>query len=231
MIDLIENLPDIPRWVEARAMHLAGCGRVFAEGNSVVVRNEQPGGRLVVVVERPTKLMLDAALADRPDREVFCDPEHGSLVASFLPTWSFEPAYLYQLENSSKLAPPDARVRLLGPEDTLEHLPAELRTELEYASSDHPIYTAFVAGSPASFAYAHWETEGQFDISIDTAVEYRRRGLAALSVSELIRRQLQCERQPVWGAMKSNVASQRLAEQLGFQRVDEMLLFCPASER
>ncbi len=230
MSDVIDSLPDIPRWVEARAIHLSGCGRVFVEGDACVIRNEQPGGRLVVVVGPVTRNVLEAALSDRPDREVLCVPEHDSVVAALLPTWNRERAYLYQLNTRNKLAPPDDRVRLLAPEDSLEHLPAELQTELACARSGHDIYTAFVAGHPASFAYAHWETEGQFDISVDTALEYRRQGLAQVAVSELTRSQGRRGRNPGWGALETNVASRCLAEVLGFRVVDEVVLFSHASE-
>ncbi len=76
MTDLLDRLPDIARWVEARAMLLSAAGRVFAKGDSCVVRNEQPGGRLVVVISHPTRSVMDEALSDRPDREVLCLPEH-----------------------------------------------------------------------------------------------------------------------------------------------------------
>ena len=80
-------------------------------------------------------------------------------------------------------------------------------------------------GYQCGVAYAHWETEGQFDISVDTVPECRRQGLARVAVSKLIRTQGRCGRRPVWGAMASNIASQRLAERLGFRIVDEVVLF------
>lgn len=78
-----------------------------------------------------------------------------------------------------------------------------------------------------SFCYCAAVTETLWDISIHTLEPYRRRGHAGLCVSYMIRRELDQQKQPVWGAEQSNVASMRLARKLGFEPVDQMVVFHP----
>lgn len=225
------SLPDAPRWVEANGILAAGCGRVLVDGTGCVIRNEQPGSRLIVAVTPPTPALLDRALIDRPDAEVLCMPEHEPALDRLLPHWQRERAYLYSLDREHKLAPRDGNVRSLRPDDSLDHLSDELRSELAWDRSTHTMVCTFVGDRPASFAYAHWKTPKWYDISIDTVPEYRRQGLGRLAVSELIRRQNSEGRAPVWGAMASNLASQRMAERTGFTKIDEIVVFSCAPRR
>jgi GNAT superfamily N-acetyltransferase len=223
--EVLRALPDIPRWVEGRAIVLAGCGSVLRAPGGWIIRNDRPEGRLAVVVGRPPREVIAAALSDRSGREVLCATEDEEATAVLLPGWKRERALLYRLATLDALSPEDDRVRILGLADTLDHLPEKLRDELDRARRRQAIHTAFVEGLPVSFAYAYWTTEGQSDLSIDTAPPYRRRGLARLACSALIRDQLDRGRRPVWGAMASNIASQQLAARLGFEKVDEVVLF------
>ena len=217
-------VPDTPRWIEARAVLLSGQSAVFGAGGDLIIRNDAPGGCLAVVVGRPPEELLLSVLDDRPGRELLCMPEDGEHWRLALPAWSTEEALLYGLERPGDLAPLSPTVERLDSDHSLEHLPKDLRDEIEQALPDHAVWSAFHEDSAAAFAYSHWRTEGLFDISIDTAPAYRRRGFAQLAVSELIRRELTAGLQPVWGAMASNSASQRLAEGLGFALSDKIVL-------
>ena len=177
------------------------------------------------MVGSPTSLAFESACEGRASVEFLCCPEDAGVVAAQFPDWTCEAGLLYALIEPSALAAPSASVRVLHAEDPLEHLPQELRDELAEARNTREVWTAFSDGVPASFAYSYWKTEGHFDISIDTAPESRRRGLARLAVSELIRQERARGLQPVWGAMASNEASQKLAETLGFELRDEIRLF------
>ncbi|MEM7305129.1 MAG: GNAT family N-acetyltransferase [Planctomycetota bacterium] len=223
--ELLDAVPDEPRWIEARALVLSGDCGVFGGAGGWVLRNEQPGGRLVVLVGRPSPAVLDEALSGRPGSEVLTAPEDEEANAAQLPGWSRERAVLHELADPARLAPDDGTVRALTPEDSLAHLPAALREEMEGALSRHAVHAAFEADVAASFAYACWRTETRFDMSIDTAPWFRRRGLARRAASALIRAEADAGRRPVWGAMASNEASLRLAEALGFRAVDEIACF------
>ena len=69
------------------------------------------------------------------------------------------------------------------------------------------------------------ETEGLWDISIDTLEEYRNKGYAAEAVTYLIKYFNRRGKRPIWGAEEANVASMRLAAKLGFVVVDRILVF------
>jgi GNAT superfamily N-acetyltransferase len=116
-------------------------------------------------------------------------------------------------------------LRLLRPDDPLDHLPSGLRFEIEHARAIAPVAVALADGRPVSFCYPCWVTETLWDVSIDTLDGYRRRGLAARAVGFMIARMRESGREPVWGAMESNVASLALARALAFVPVDEIVVF------
>ncbi|MCC7383429.1 MAG: GNAT family N-acetyltransferase [Deltaproteobacteria bacterium] len=217
-------VPDVPRWVEARGILLAGCGQVFGDRSGWIIRNDRPHGTLLVIVGRPAPELIREAFFDRAKREILCAVEEQAHVAGALGETVAERVLLYQLPDRSKLPAVSERVRLLSPADSLGHIEPGLRSEIEDAAkSGWRVHAAFHQGSAASFAYACWLTEGQFDISIDTVPEAQRRGLARLAATSLISDQLSQGRQPVWGALHSNLASQALAVSLGFVKVDEIV--------
>ena len=80
-----------------------------------------------------------------------------------------------------------------------------------------------------SFCYAAAETEGLWDVSIDTLEGYRRQGHAAACAVYMVRHVRDTTgKEPVWGALISNAASMGLAARLGFVVVDSYFVFEPA---
>lgn len=215
---------DIPRWIEARALLLSEYCAVFGAGSDLIIRNDAPGGCIAVALGRAPEELARSVLCDRPGRELLCALEDSAHWQRVLLDWSTEGVVLYGLERPGDLASPSPAVERLSSDHSLDHLPQELREEIEKALPDRPVWCAFHEGRAAAFAYSYWRTERWFDISIDTAPAYRRRGLARLAVSALVRHELADGLQPVWGAMASNGASQCLAESLGFVHVDQTLL-------
>ncbi len=224
----LHAVPDLPHWVDVRGLLLSGQCRVFGGDGGFVVRSEAKDGQLVGVAGRPAASDFKLALKDFGECELMCRPEDASHVAEHLPDWEREGVVVFELEDPAQLASPTDAVRLLTLEDSLEHLPGELREEIDGARREREVFAAFADGVAASFGYSYWETETHCDISIDTLEELRRRGLARLAVSELIRRRLERGVTPVWGAMASNVASQELAVTLGYVASAEMVLFANA---
>jgi GNAT superfamily N-acetyltransferase len=108
----------------------------------------------------------------------------------------------------------------------IDHLPGDLRQELATEHARHrPLAAVFVDGLPVSTCYAAFETEGLWDVAIDTLAEHRRRGLAAACFAALAAWQTERCRRPVWGALDDNEPSLRLAERLGFEPAARLTSF------
>jgi GNAT superfamily N-acetyltransferase len=165
------------------------------------------------------------------------------LVAAALPGWTATTATVHRLGEGGLApdaspepagVPKDVDIRLLRPEEAegvLARLPEGLRGEIAWGMSRSPMATAFVEGEPAAFCYASWETEGLWDISIDTLEPFRRRGLAERCIRFLSPQMAERGKQAVWGAEDWNVPSLRLAAKLGFVPVDRLVLFSPPNQR
>jgi RimJ/RimL family protein N-acetyltransferase len=204
---------------------------------SFVVRDWEED--LVCVVGYPAHEAIAEALARSGNAgAVIAMPENVSRVVQAVPGREPRPAILHRLDEAER--PPGAtegQVRLLSGPEELRPLPpglrAELRMELErILRRGIPAVAAFVGGVPVSFCYVASETEGLWDVSIDTLKEHRRQGHAAQCVASLIRHMRHTAgKEPVWGAVESNAASMGLAAKLGFVPVDRIFVFEPVRSR
>jgi GNAT superfamily N-acetyltransferase len=98
-----------------------------------------------------------------------------------------------------------------------DDLPEELRSWLELAlTRGAPAAAALADGRPVSFCCAGDQTEGLWDISIDTLERYRWRGYAAQCVSYMVDEMRRRGKEPIWAAEETNLPSMRLAAKLGF---------------
>jgi GNAT superfamily N-acetyltransferase len=98
----------------------------------------------------------------------------------------------------------------------LQTLPRALRGEFA-AMKPWPIVVASLAGDCiASIASAFVETEGYFDVSIDTVADFRRSGFGSSCAAALIQHQAQRGKEPVWMVRANNRASLALSSSLGF---------------
>ena len=233
-------LPDVPRFVETRAMLLEGSCEILgleedAASSSFVVRDGEAD--LVCVVGYPARGAVAEAVARSGDAgAVIAMPENVSRVAQAVQGREPQPAILHLLGEAERLpgATEDELVRLLSGPEELRLLPpglrAELRAELERAlRRGVPTVAAFVGGVPVSFCYVASETEGLWDVSIDTLEKHRKRGHAAQCAASLIRHMRDTAgKEPVWGVVESNAASMGLATRLGFVPVDCVFVFEPA---
>jgi RimJ/RimL family protein N-acetyltransferase len=224
---LADRLPDVPRWVEARAL-LRGVGlREEPELSFVALDMEALGG--VFVVGTPGDEAIRDAAARSAGGSLVAPLEQAARIARLLPEWTATRATLHLLGDAPRL--PDVtpgQVRFLDAAELGRmDVPAALAEELAIGAEDSPIAAAFVDGRPVSFCYAGAITETLWDISIDTLPDHRRRGWAALCVAHLIHHMRALGKQPVWGSDVANPASWRLARKLGFVAVDEVALFEP----
>jgi hypothetical protein len=226
--DLAARLPDLPRLVETRAILLSGACEVLGDTahGDYVVRSVDTA--LAAVVGRPSTGALREMAARGGVLEILCAEEAAAATVAALPGWRADPATIHVLGRTDppRAFAPGRDVRLVGPDEpvSLTHLPAELRRELQAARHRSPFAIAFAGGRGVSFAYAPWQTETLFDVSIDTVASHRGRGRGAAAARLLIEHMRARGRQPVWGAMEGNIASLRLAARLGFVPVDRLFV-------
>ena len=204
-------------------------------GISFIVR--EPGADPVYasVVGRPSEDAIAGAVArSREGGEVLAVPENRSHVAAVLRGWRSVNAVLHTLGDAPRLpAVPEGSVRLISSLEALgsEALPPDLRSELEDAVETSPVAAAFVDGRAVSFCYAGAQTEGLWDVSIDTLEGHRNRGHAGRCAAYMIEHMRRRGKRPVWGAEKTNGASLALASKLGFVPVDELVVFHAPADR
>jgi len=209
------TLPDTPRWVEANGIAADPTHwREELDGDYALGHD---AARLIVVVGHPTHPDGLGELAAR-------HPEHVILLDN--PAIAPRPAtraILHTLPDPAALPEHEGAIPL--PEDA--PLPDSLAGELAWARTRGTVWTAYVDGAPACFAYAPWRSPTLFDVSVDTVPAARQLGLATIVASTMIRAERTAGREPVWGADEGNLASMRLAARLGFVPTDEIWVCAP----
>jgi GNAT superfamily N-acetyltransferase len=224
---MITLIGDEPRWVEIRSLMLSGRAHVEVASTSppalIVVREDIAQGG---VIGRPPlhSIRTMAASAD----EILVEPEHVEWVAAALPEWEFESATLHVLGGDPRLLlVPRGRVRAVSRTELASWpgIPEDLRQELLAVDDDTPVFAAFKGELPAAFCYPGAVTESLWDLSIDTLEPFRRQGYAAQCAAYVIGQMRAAGKEPVWGALASNIASARLAAKLGFVPVDAIFVF------
>jgi len=225
--DFARQLPDLPRWVETRAILLSGTATVTRDGGGLVVRDAR--GTLVCVVGAPSAAAIGAALAASPAANLLCAESSAATVAAAVPDRAGEVAIIHRLDRTAPPAVPagPGEVRDLTPAElrAASDVPAPLAAELARALERTQVVAVVVDGSPVSFCYSAWETETLWDLSIDTLAAHRQRGLARRAATTLIVAQRRRGKEPVWGTLWSNLASRALAARLGFAPCDRLVVF------
>lgn len=196
---------------------------------SFVALDEEP---IISVVGHPARGAIEGAVARVGSGcDVLAVPENRSHVAAALRGWTGVAAVLHRLGDDTRLPEvPEGSVRLLSPSEVeaVEDVRGELRSELDLAASKEFTLAAGLSdGRPVSFCYAASETEGLWDVSIDTLEGHRRRGHAARCAAYMVRHMRVRGKEPVWCAEVTNEASLGLAATLGFVPVDELIVFHP----
>jgi RimJ/RimL family protein N-acetyltransferase len=225
-----DHLPDIPRWVEARASLATGACEVFGDLDTTrsrfVFRDHDAG--YVFVIGEPNPAAVLASIAGRGHKlEIIAELARAPAIQEILTEWSCNRAIIGTLPDENCLAPPDqAQIAWLDPADLVRiDMPADLREELGHAARYGKISASLDDGAPVSFCYAGSVTETWWDVAIDTLPAYRRKGHAARVASFMIRHMAGKHLRPVWGALEQNPASWRLACRLGFTATDELAVF------
>ena len=74
---------------------------------------------------------------------------------------------------------------------------------------------------PAAWAFTASTDGKEADIGVETAEEYRSRGLASAAASLVLNAVISSGMRPVWACDSANAASQALARRLGFELISE----------
>lgn len=195
--------------------------------DGTVVLGEGPGCCAICNVEAGLVCTVGAAEQLLAEAARLFPTMPAVLAGEPIPGWRATEALLHTLGGDAALPEPGpVEVRLFGAAEVkaLRTCPASLVAELAMAVKYGPVMAALDRGVPASFAYAGWETESLWDVSVETVFAHRGRGLAAHAVGSLIRWYRDRGKAPVWGAEISNGASLRLAAKLGFRAVDRVFV-------
>ena len=73
----------------------------------------------------------------------------------------------------------------------------------------------------ASWAFSAAVSTKEIDIGIETNPNYKKKGLGMIVASKMIRYTLEQGKNPVWACHCKNIASEKMAESLGFVKEDE----------
>lgn len=227
---IAQIIPDQPRWVEARALLLHHQCKIFGFQTeprlSLIAR--EPDEETAFVIGVPSMAALQTAIHDEPCSEIIAAPEMASVLLGMLPGWVHQRILVHHLVNPEHLPETNHQVRFLDP-SLLSHLAMddELREELEEGAEQSLIAATFVNDQPVSFCYAGAVTETWWDVAIDTLLDHRRKGYAALCAAFMIRHMQASHKHPVWQALEDNPASWLLAQKLGFAPIDEIAFLVP----
>ena len=222
-------LPDLPRWVEVRDLLLSEDCEIFdlQEKGELSFILRESSGKMVFVIGQPSIIGLQTALQNVEEGCMVVAPQEQVIwLTPALSGWTRTRIIIYTLSNLQRLPIASANQVDFLNNDTLNRLPisSDLMDELKDGAEHSMIAATWVDQQPVSFCYAASETETWWDIAIDTLPEHRRKGYAAMCVSNMIRYMHPKGKQPIWQAVENNLPSRRLAQKLGFEPIDELAL-------
>lgn len=227
--NVLQCLPDTPRWVEARSMLLNGRGLVLdfhAKPEAKGALFQEDIGLGVLIGLPDTDLLFQMSeLAD----EIICPIENAAHCARAFEGWSKEGAAIYLRNKDTPIPELETscqRTIKAGELAEIGDLPQLLFEELEEEqNSGTEIYCATAENKPIAFCYAGSISEKYWNVSIDTLPAYRRQGHATRSVVYAINQMEKQNREPIWVAFDSNTASLAMANKLDFIPVDRLMVF------
>lgn len=82
-------------------------------------------------------------------------------------------------------------------------------------------YCIVCDGEAAAWAFSAAVSDNEIDIGVETQENYQHRGLAAIVSQAMINYALSEGKAPVWACHYKNIASAKLAEKTGFEKVSE----------
>lgn len=225
--ELAAALPDVPCWVETRALLLSGTAvlrRSAGRDSAVVLDPELPAGFLV---GRADPELLRAVTDTAPeDFELVVQEDAIAAAQAALPEWSVAPATVFSPtvpRAADAAAPPDVVICAPPTDDWLARVPQDDEVRF-YAALAEAIALRVVDGDVVAVCAAGDVTETLWDVGIDTVEGFRRQGHGAAAFRALAAHMAAAGQQPVWCAEDANVASMAMAGRLGFEPVGRIAI-------
>jgi GNAT superfamily N-acetyltransferase len=223
-VDVFPELPDLPRWVDARGMLLAKRGflTTTTDGCKVVCSRRH---RMVVPITFDLSRELDRlAHLEIPGATIVLQEVMLPSARWLLPEWEAEAAAVFalELERTRHWAPSEwpAAAMTTAQIEAADHVPPALRDVLADASTRSSVWTVSAEGQPLAFAWAMQSTERWFQAGVETLESGRGRGLGRAALMALVRDRAQRGLRPVLRVPGRRPAGVRLARRLGFDAVD-----------
>jgi hypothetical protein len=223
-VDVFSQIPDLPRWIDARGLMLSRRGFLVEAGDGCRLVCGRADG-LVVPITFDLSPQIDAIAA----REVV-GPATILLQEVMLPAarwllqdWQAEAATVYALqpERAREWQLPQWQTGPVPPGHIeAAQVPHALRSTLLDVQSRSPVWAAYADGQPLAFAWSAQTTETWVQVWVETVESARRRGLGRAAAMGLIVDRVLRGLRPVLRVKTSNAAGIHLAERLGFEPVD-----------
>lgn len=228
--ELAAVLPDVPCWVETRALLLSGTAvirRASSGDGAVVLDPALPSGFVVGSVDGA--LLRDVAERAPEDFELVVQSDAIDDACAALPGWSLATATVFSLPapwpagggdhpGVVVCAPPDAAWIARVPEYDEIRFYAALAQAVALVLAGDQVVAVCAAGDV---------TETLWDVGIDTLPAHRRAGHAGAAFRALAGHMAAAGRQPVWCAEDDNAASLAMAARLGFEPVGRIGILRP----
>ena len=226
---LAAALPDLPRWVETRALLLSGDAvvRACARGDGAVVLDPGlPSGFLVGRAD--AALLREVAAGAAKDFELVVQSVAVDDVRAALPDWTVTRATVFSPTTcwgaGDAAAAPPGVVISAPPEERWLTLVPEADEVRFYAAIAEAIAVRIVEDEVVAVCAAGDVTETLWDVGIDTMQGHRRAGHATAVFRALAAHMAAAGKQPVWCAEDANAASMAMAARLGFEPVDTIAI-------
>jgi hypothetical protein len=213
----LREIPDSPATLEFRAVALEEDSTIRQSGGGLLLIDAD-ASMICAMGAVDADEVLHACRAATPKCEVLADEAAHDVLRGLI---ELDAATIHALAapwSPNTWSRAGYPIRPLGRDESIAHLPDELRGEIADALAETTVWAAILDGVPASFSYCGSMTETLADVSIDTIETHRNRGIGAAAAATLIDSIVENGRMPVWGAVESNLASLRLAAKLGFTR-------------
>lgn len=220
------DLPDIPRWVEARAAVLTGECDIFGmpgEDACIIRCTRLP---LATVIGKPsTELLLRSVDIIGSEVELLVMPEDAEHVRRVLRFWRELPVTLHTRKHDPPGPPKaDRSVRIYDPWQVTNKrgFPQQLK---EATKAARIVAARRVNGEVVAVCHTDAITEHWWDVGVDTVEAHRRSGHARACFAALDAYLLARGKRPVWGSVDSNTASMKMAASLGFEPAEHISVF------
>ncbi len=224
------HLPDVAKWVEPNDSLANGRAEVYLFERHDLERFVllDLDDQTLYVVGRLMEHHLEKLRElVRKCSSVILETDQDEAILSFFGTQNMKRIFVFTKPSSLRISPAMYLDTMLIDYERLSHatLGAALQEELIDAFERSPISATFVESKPVAFCYAASQSSLFWDVSVDTLVEHRRKGLAKQCALHMISLMESKGKQVVWQSFEDNPPSWKLAQSIGLAQTDQLLFF------